>query len=147
MVAKSHLPIRCAALLGLLGGTPALAATVTVAVTGAIDRRGQIVACLWRDKTGFPNCDKTKSAQTKMVRIDSASTVIVFTDVVPGAYAIMVAQDRTMDGKVGTNFPGISNEPVGLSNDARARFGPPKFSAAAFRLSGDTAITITLAKP
>ena len=146
MVAKSHLPIRCAALLGLRGSTPALAATVTVTVTGAIDRRGQIVACLWRDKTGFPNCDKTKSAQTKMVRIDSASTVIVFTDAIPGDYAITVAQGN-MGGKVGTNFPGIPNEPVGLSNDGGARFGPPKFSATAFRLSRDTAITITLAKP
>lgn len=141
-------PIICyAALLTLLGGAPAVAATVSVTVTGAADERGQIIACLWRDGSNFPDCNKYKPAQKQIVRLSSPSTAIVFTDVAPGNYAVSVAHDRNLDGKVGTNFLGIPNEPVGLSNNVRPRFGPPKFSAASFRLTGDASIKITLGKP
>lgn len=146
MVARFRLIIRYAALTILLGGTPAVAGSLTVTVTGAADERGQIIACLWRDGSGFPDCNKRQPAQKKVVRISSQSTAIIFTDVTPGNYAISVGQDRNMDGKIGTNFLGMPNEPVGLSNNVRPRFGPPKFSAASFRMKGDASIKITIGK-
>ena len=48
----------------------------------------------------------------------------------PGDYAITLFQDSNNNKKLDTNFIGIPNEPVALSNNHRPRFGPPKFSKA-----------------
>ncbi len=52
-----------------------------------------------------------------------------------GLYAISLFQDLDNDKKVSTNFLGIPNEPLGISNDAKGSFGPPSFEDAAFNLS------------
>ena len=55
-----------------------------------------------------------------------------------GEYALSVFQDVNDDGKLERNFIGIPKEPAGLSNNARPRFGPPKYKDAVFTLAVDT---------
>lgn len=45
----------------------------------------------------------------------------------PGQYALSVFQDLNGNRVLDTNFLGIPKEASGSSNDAPARFGPPKF--------------------
>lgn len=59
-----------------------------------------------------------------------------FSGIAPATYAISVFHDENSDGKLATNFIGIPREGVGASNNAKGRFGPPKFDAAAFRFTG-----------
>jgi hypothetical protein len=47
-----------------------------------------------------------------------------------------VFYDRDDDGKLDTNFIGMPKEPIALSNNAKAKYGPPKFADAACQLGG-----------
>jgi uncharacterized protein (DUF2141 family) len=62
-------------------------------------------------------------------------------DLLPGAYAIPLREDR--NHKLDHNFIGISRDPAGVTNNPRARFGPPPFCERLFHLA-DTAQTITI---
>ena len=50
----------------------------------------------------------------------------------PGEYAFSIFYDENDNGDLDTNFIGIPKEPVALSNNARPRFGPPKYEDAKF---------------
>ncbi len=52
----------------------------------------------------------------------------------PGSYAFSAYLDVNGNGELDSNFIGIPKEPVALSNNARPRFGPPKFKDARFEL-------------
>lgn len=58
-----------------------------------------------------------------------------FSNIPAGTYAISVFHDDDDDGELNT-FLGIPTEDTGSSNDAPARFGPPKWEAAKFIVEG-----------
>ncbi|TAJ83137.1 MAG: DUF2141 domain-containing protein [Gallionellaceae bacterium] len=69
----------------------------------------------------------------------------VIQNVPAGEYAVAVFADMNGNGALDSNFVGIPNEPVGVSRDAKGRFGPPKFADAAFKVGdGVTALSIEL---
>lgn len=74
-----------------------------------------------------------KSGKGKI--IDGKSS-FAFVDVPDGVYAISTFHDENNDGKLETNFFGIPSEDTGASNDAPARFGPPKWKDAKFEVKG-----------
>lgn len=57
-----------------------------------------------------------------------------------GEYALSAFYDVDNDGELDTNFIGMPREPVALSNNAVAKFGPPKYSDAVFVLGAEPAI-------
>ena len=62
-----------------------------------------------------------------------------------GRYAVAAYQDLDDDGTLDRSALGIPTEPYGFSNDARGRYGPPSFDAAAVTLApGSTELTIAL---
>lgn len=66
-----------------------------------------------------------------------ASGVIKMTisDLPSGEYAVTLFHDVNGNHMLDKNFFGIPTEPYGFSNNARSRFGPPKFDAAKFVLN------------
>ena len=52
-------------------------------------------------------------------------------------YAVHVFHDLDSNGKMKTNFIGIPREPTGVSNEAKGKFGPPKFKDAKFAVTGE----------
>lgn len=58
-----------------------------------------------------------------------------FVNVPDGTYAISVFHDEDNDGELDTLL-GIPTEDTGTSNDAPARFGPPKWEDAKFKVKG-----------
>ena len=63
----------------------------------------------------------------------------------PGRYGFNVYHDVDGDGKMKTNVIGIPKEPIGPSNDAKGRFGPPKFDDAAVEIGeGPETVPINL---
>ena len=48
--------------------------------------------------------------------------------------------DANNNGKLDTNFIGIPKEPVALSNNARPKFGPPKYKDAVFAVGAEPVI-------
>lgn len=53
----------------------------------------------------------------------------------PGLYAIALYHDRNSNLKLDKNFLGIPSEPIGISNNPKFGFGPPKFKDAAFQVT------------
>jgi uncharacterized protein (DUF2141 family) len=58
-----------------------------------------------------------------------------FTNMADGTYAISVYHDEDNDGELDAIL-GIPTEDTGSSNDAPARFGPPKWVDAKFEVTG-----------
>lgn len=69
---------------------------------------------------------------------ESGPVNIEIPDVPPGEYAISIYHDEDGNKKLNTNFLGIPNEGMGASNDAPAKFGPPKYQDAAFQVTEGT---------
>ena len=73
-----------------------------------------------------------------------ASTEYTFTNLKPGTYAAAAFHDENSDKKINSNLLGIPKEGIGVSNNVKGRFGPPKFDDAKFTFSQPTQ-TITIA--
>lgn len=73
------------------------------------------------------------------------TTELVIANIPAGEYAVAVFADMNGNGVLDSNFVGIPREPVGISRDAKGKFGPPKFVDAAFKMGdGVTALSIEL---
>ena len=50
-------------------------------------------------------------------------------------YTIAIFHDVNDNGKMDKNFVGVPKEPYGFSNNARSKWGPPKYEIAKFELN------------
>ena len=78
---------------------------------------------------------------------DLVDNRIAFDGLTFGQYALSIFHDENDNGELDTNIFKIPKEPFGFSNDAKGRFGPPKFQAASFRFdSNQQVIQVRLRK-
>lgn len=82
-------------------------------------------------------------ACTRSVRQPASEPELALHAIPAGAYAISVFHDVDSDGELKTNFIGIPREPLGASNDARGRFGPPSFEDMKFTV-GDSPVALEI---
>jgi uncharacterized protein (DUF2141 family) len=115
--------------------------SLDVIVTGIASTKGSLIACLWKDKPGFPICQKSPGAVRLKAPITGATMRVSFKGVAPGTYAVSVQHDADDDGKLKTNFIGMPKEGVGISNNPG---GIPSFAKSLVRVSGDDVITVRL---
>ena len=136
----------CGAALLALGNTvPVKQAAKQDVVVTAVDLRsakGTVLACLTASESDFPDCGDDRLAQRRVVRANSRVT-IVFHDVPPGEYAISLLHDENGNGKADKTLF-LPKEGFGFSRDAKASFGPPRFSSAAFKVAEGTPVYHTI---
>ena len=78
-------------------------------------------------------------------KVDQTGSTDFMMELPLGEYAISVYQDLDKNGKLDTNMFGVPTEPIGFSNNAAVRFGPPKYESARFSFEEDRQkIQITL---
>lgn len=71
---------------------------------------------------------------SRIVPAPGGATTVTLTGLAPGRYAVGAFHDTDSNGEL-TLWPvGLPREAYGFSRDARGRFGPPTFDAAAFDL-------------
>ncbi|GBR54274.1 hypothetical protein AA106555_1619 [Neokomagataea thailandica NBRC 106555] len=119
-------------LLGSLLFMPvfASAATLHVVVSNVPDETGTIRAAVCKkDEFLTSNC-----AGKRVVPAKTGEVEITFEGLPPDTYAVQVFQDRNGNNLLDKNFLGVPREPLGFSRAAPMRFGPPRFSDAAFVL-------------
>jgi uncharacterized protein (DUF2141 family) len=116
---------------------------ISVTVHGLRNDQGQIACALFASKEDFPDADH--AMMSDVVRVKSRQGVCRFQDVPAGTYAVALFHDENED-KVLNTFLGIPREGFGFSRDAPpSTFGPPKFSAAAFRVvRGDYTLKVKM---
>ncbi|MDD3798760.1 MAG: DUF2141 domain-containing protein [Novosphingobium sp.] len=120
---------------------PAHPASLAVTVTGLHSTRGQLVACLWRDKTGFPSCEKSSTALRQVLPVTGTSMHIAFSGLAPGQYAVTVLHDEDGNGKMKHNFIGMPAEGVGVSNNPG---GMPGYAKSLIDIAPGSAISIRM---
>jgi uncharacterized protein (DUF2141 family) len=116
------------------------AVRVTVTVTRITAPQGFMMVALHNER-GWAGAPVARAR----VPVTGNSVTLTLEAPAPGRYAIKLFHDVNGDGKMETNMLGIPTEPVGFSNDAPIRLGPPRFADAGFDVgAGGAAQTITL---
>ena len=107
---------------------------IHVAIDGLRSDRGPVLCALFSSPADFPKKAERAVARAKS-EMSGRHATCEFRGVPSGNYAVSVFHDENSNGRLDTNFMGIPREGVGASNNAKGRFGPPKFSAAVFHHS------------
>lgn len=130
--------------LAVVGGAnPETPADVTVVVTGLRNDRGVVRACMTRTAERFPNCDSAATSYNAVTKAAGGAS-LTFRDVKPGRYAIALLHDENGNGKADRAAMMIPTEGFGFSRDAKVRFGPPRFDAAAFDVAAGSSERIAI---
>jgi uncharacterized protein (DUF2141 family) len=117
---------------------------LSVIVHNIRSHSGQIGFCLFNSKEGFPNHPE-KAMILAFVKVVADSVEYTFKNIQLGTYAISAFHDENNDKKVNSNFIGIPKEGIGVSNNAKGSFGPPKFDDAKFEFTqSDQSVGISL---
>jgi len=121
------------AAVGAMGSGPE---DVSVTVTSLRNARGSVVACLTAKPVSFPDCSKDAASRHLAIPASAKAVQLDFGAVAPGTYAVSLFHDENGNGKLDTVMM-IPREGFGFSRDAKVRFGPPRFAAAAFTVEGE----------
>ncbi len=109
-------------------------ATVFVNFTGLRSDKGMLRACLTQNPAFFPRCEKDPDALKASTPAQSGAH-LRFTVPAAGDYAIIALHDENANARADM-WLGIPREGVGFSENPAITFGPPKFKAARFTVSG-----------
>lgn len=118
--------------------------TLTVHVKGLRNTKGVLYFSLFKSETGFPDKPENALQKGKIFPLQATSGTFTFSNIPSGTYAVSVFHDEDNNAEMKTNVMGIPLEGTAVSNDAKGKFGPPKFADAKFTLTGDQKITITM---
>ena len=110
------------------GGT-ALAAELTVAVSGVNSAEGRVYVALHRAAAGvkFPDMKGAVAGAWRMARKGGFN--VTFAGLEPGRYAVNGFHDDNGNGDLDTNLLGVPTEGYGFGNGAAGSFGPAEFDA------------------
>jgi uncharacterized protein (DUF2141 family) len=119
--------------------------TLTVTVRGVVGTDGEIGCALFTTADGFPK--DTKGARQLWIVPAGARVQCVFTDVVPGTYAVSVVHDRNGNRRVDTGRFGIPTEPWGVSRNVVHTLRAPRMQEAQFDVGASPVLVdITLVR-
>lgn len=101
---------------------------VIIKIEGIDKEKGGKIAAGIFSRLNFPEVGQQTWGQ--QVRVNGSTMEIIFKQITPGTYAMVAFQDIDENGLLKTNLLGFPKEPVGFSNNAQIKLGPPAFSAA-----------------
>lgn len=114
--------------------------SIKISVAGVANGEGYLMAALY-DKAGW----RGSALDRARIEARKGTTTLSLEAPAPGTYGVKLFHDTNGNGKLDTNLVGLPVEPVGFSNDAPLRFGPPDFDDAAFEVGATGAeLTISL---
>ncbi len=104
--------------------------TLRLHIHGLKEVIGVLRIAVFIEKDGYP-MDEDKIIRSYVIPVTSRAMEykIELPDV--DQVALSLHHDQNNDGKINSNFIGIPKEGLGASNNAKGRFGPPKFKDAA----------------
>lgn len=97
---------------------------------------GMIACALFKSPEGFPVEYLRFATNIMAIKVRDKQARCDFQDIAPGMYALVVAHDENMNGKLDTNWLGVPTEGYGFSNDVKVWLSAPSFSAASFQFDG-----------
>jgi uncharacterized protein (DUF2141 family) len=115
---------------------------ITITVKGIHAERGGLLTTGIFEKGNFPKMGKHLFGISKEVQ--GSTMQIIFEDVPEGQYAVAVFQDEDRNKKLNTNFIGYPLEPMGFSNNAKIKFGPPSFDEAKVSVQNEQVLNLSI---
>jgi uncharacterized protein (DUF2141 family) len=117
---------------------------VSVDVTLPAHPHGEIAYLVFANPDGFPD-NRAKAFIHNFVPVDPSSPRqrIDLGPLPPGRYAVSLYLDENGNRKLDKNLLGLPREAVGVSNNPRNQFGPPRFNQSAF-VHGPTSESIPI---
>lgn len=107
---------------------------LSITVTGARNSDGVVRCALFNSPAVFPKIGQEWRGVIAPIRGGAANCV--FSGVPAGTYAIAFFHAEHNETQLTTGLFGKPQQGYGFSNNAAGSFGPPNFSAAAFRYDG-----------
>lgn len=117
--------------LSISGQTQIKKGNLKVVVNNMRNKTGQVGFYLFNSADGFPSHTE-KSLLAGFVKTVGNTVEYTFTNIALGTYAVYVFHDEDNNKKLNTNFIGMPKEGIGVSNNAKGHFGPPKYDDAKF---------------
>ncbi|MBK6511519.1 MAG: DUF2141 domain-containing protein [Haliea sp.] len=117
-----------------------LTGIVMVEISGLKDATGNVYIAVYDSDATWLGDEAVMNK--KVVIAESLDGELVRTELqVPlGSYALSAFYDKDNDGEMDTSFIGMPKEPIALSNNAVAKFGPPSFDDAVFSVGAEPVI-------
>ncbi len=113
----------------------------TVIVKNVLSNEGTVQVCVFNKADAFPD-NQNLAVKCVVAKATKGSMKIKVDGLAPGSYAFGVHHDKNGDGRINTNFVGIPKEPLGASNGARGKIGPPKYADAVIMLTKEVTIML-----
>ena len=130
-------------LLGLASQTALadeLMGILTVEVSGLQDATGNMYIAVYDSDSTWLSDTTVLSKKVAISEALDGELVRTELQLPLGEYALSVFYDKDDDGELDTNLIGMPKEPIALSNNAVAKFGPPKYADAVFTLGAEPMI-------
>ena len=114
--------------------------TLIVHVNGLTSSDGSLRFVMFDSEDNFLQ----NAVRSEIIEIEEQQGAWTVEDLPYGVYAVLVHHDVDGSGAMERHWYGKPKEPTGTSNDAPARFGPPKFKKAKFAFDSPT-LTLEIA--
>ena len=134
--------IAAASFYGVIMTHAVAAETLTVVIDSVAESKGTLMVQIMASEAEFKG---DSAAFASIMQRAQAGEVTLSTSNLPaGEYAIRVMHDVNGNGELDANFVGMPAEPWAMSNNAKGRFGPPKWKDVKFELKGSVTQTLKL---
>ena len=114
--------------------------SVRVELTGLANAEGNLYIAVYDSDETWLGEETVLEHQVVIAEARDGELVSAELQLPPGEYALSIFYDSNDNGELDTNFIGIPKEPVALSNNARSKFGPPKYKDAVFTLGSEALV-------
>lgn len=113
---------------------PIDSSTLNLSIQNIEKATGNIMVAVFEGEDNFLKDDK--AVASKIALVEKMGTLkISFPNLPHGEYSVAVYHDVNGNQKLDTNFFGVPTEPYGFSNNARSKWGAPKYNVARFQLN------------
>ncbi len=117
-----------------------LTGILMVEISGLKDATGNVYIAVYNSDSTWLSDKTVLSKKVAIAEALDGDQVRTELQLPLGEYALSVFYDKDDDGEMDTNFIGMPKEPIALSNNAVAKFGPPKYADAVFSLGAEPMI-------
>lgn len=111
--------------------------TIVVNIDGFSSNDGSAMVAIYNSENNFLE----KRYKGEFSKINDYKVSLSFDEIPDGTYAISVVHDEDNNGKLNMLMGFYPSEDTGSSNNAPARFGPPKWEDAKFEVKNGAIIT------
>lgn len=123
--------------LALLVATSASAAELLIKIKNVKHDAGTIYIAIFNNEENWPNGEPFRALSTPATLDETAVPV----EIPEGTYAVSAYHDLNGNGEMDYNAIRMPTEPWGVSNDAPARFGPPRWKRITFEVGSEPVTT------